>query len=227
MRIRIYAGQYYDAETGLHYNLNRYYDPETGRYMRTDPFGDGINLYTYCFNNPHNWVDPTGLCAVHGFLAGLGLIPVLGIIFDLLDTVFYLFEGDFIGAASAGLAAIPMLGIFTRAGQYLHKFWNFGKKYIPGAVDLGAKAFQIGKKHFDNIVQKIGVCFVAGTLVHTKQGLRQIEEVEPGDEVLSRDENTGEISYREVVRNFVTADQPVLELELEDNEGATEILSYR
>lgn len=58
-----FAGQYYDAETGLHYNLNRYYDPTTGRYLRTDPFGEGLNLYAYCFNNPHNWIDPQGLCA--------------------------------------------------------------------------------------------------------------------------------------------------------------------
>jgi len=59
-----FAGQYYDAETGLYYNLNRYYDPTTGRYLRTDPYGEGLNLYAYCFNNPHSWIDPLGLCAV-------------------------------------------------------------------------------------------------------------------------------------------------------------------
>ena len=31
-------GQYYDQETGLHYNYHRYYDPSTGRYLRPDPF---------------------------------------------------------------------------------------------------------------------------------------------------------------------------------------------
>ena len=59
-----FAGQYYDQETGLHYNLNRYYDPKLGRYLRTDPFGDGLNLYSYCFSNPNSWIDPEGLCAV-------------------------------------------------------------------------------------------------------------------------------------------------------------------
>ncbi len=47
-----FAGQYFDQETGLHYNLNRYYDPQIGRYLRADPFADGLNLYAYCFNNP-------------------------------------------------------------------------------------------------------------------------------------------------------------------------------
>jgi len=60
-----FAGQYYDQETGLHYNWYRYYDPTAGRYLQTDPLGDGLNLYAYCFNNPHTWIDPSGLCAVN------------------------------------------------------------------------------------------------------------------------------------------------------------------
>jgi RHS repeat-associated protein len=58
-----YPGQYFDAETGLHYNLHRYYDPKIGRYLNSDPLEDGLNFYTYCYNNPINLVDPSGLCA--------------------------------------------------------------------------------------------------------------------------------------------------------------------
>jgi RHS repeat-associated protein len=33
-----FAGQYFDSETGLHYNYYRYYDPKLGRYLRVDPY---------------------------------------------------------------------------------------------------------------------------------------------------------------------------------------------
>ncbi|TCV82702.1 RHS repeat domain-containing protein [Sulfurirhabdus autotrophica] len=57
-----FPGQYYDKETGLHYNWHRYYDPTMGQYIQADPVGlaAGTNLYTYVKDNPLNYVDPTG-----------------------------------------------------------------------------------------------------------------------------------------------------------------------
>ncbi|MBF0227907.1 MAG: RHS domain-containing protein, partial [Desulfobacterales bacterium] len=66
--------QYFDAESGLYYNWFRYYDPETGRYLRVDPFGEGLNLYTYCFGNPVMYSDPYGLCVIR--MAG-GVMEVM------------------------------------------------------------------------------------------------------------------------------------------------------
>ncbi|WP_147456703.1 Hint domain-containing protein [Leptospira stimsonii] len=53
------------------------------------------------------------------------------------------------------------------------------------------------------MVFKKRTCFVAGTLVHTKDGLKKIEEIQVGDEVLSWNEKTGQNSYKKVTELFV------------------------
>jgi RHS repeat-associated protein len=57
-----FPGQYFDPETGLHYNYFRHYDPETARYTTPDPLGlePAPNSTTYV-HNPHAWTDPLGL----------------------------------------------------------------------------------------------------------------------------------------------------------------------
>lgn len=45
-------------------------------------------------------------------------------------------------------------------------------------------------------------CFVAGTLVHSKEGFKPIELVSVGDHVLSQPERKGEQSYQRVVNTF-------------------------
>ncbi|WP_200893605.1 RNase A-like domain-containing protein, partial [Pseudomonas fluorescens] len=57
-----FQGQYFDQESGLHYNRHRYYNPDIGRYLTPDPvkLAGGVNGYRYV-PNPTGWVDPLGL----------------------------------------------------------------------------------------------------------------------------------------------------------------------
>uniref|UniRef100_UPI003736AFE2 RHS repeat-associated core domain-containing protein n=1 Tax=Pseudomonas anguilliseptica TaxID=53406 RepID=UPI003736AFE2 len=57
-----FPGQYFDAETGLHYNYFRDYDPSLGRYIQADPLrlGGGANSYGYAYQDPLSLTDPTG-----------------------------------------------------------------------------------------------------------------------------------------------------------------------
>ncbi|MCT7304625.1 RHS repeat-associated core domain-containing protein [Ralstonia wenshanensis] len=61
-----FQGQYFDHETGLHYNRHRYYDPSSGRFISKDPIGlaGGLNAHEYA-PNPVSWIDPRGLQNAH------------------------------------------------------------------------------------------------------------------------------------------------------------------
>ena len=58
----LFAGQYYDEETGMNYNFTRYYLPELGRYLKEDSIGllGGINPHIFAVANPIFYGDPDG-----------------------------------------------------------------------------------------------------------------------------------------------------------------------
>ena len=77
-----YRGYYYDSETGWYYLQSRYYDPVIKRFLNADKCPDysasfiGINLFTYCANNPIVFKDSSGqsiilACAIIGACIGL------------------------------------------------------------------------------------------------------------------------------------------------------------
>jgi RHS repeat-associated protein len=70
-----FPGQYYDEESGLHYNWHRYYVPRLGRYLSSDPIGidGGANTYLYAYASPNRNIDPDGRLVVV-----LPAIPAIG-----------------------------------------------------------------------------------------------------------------------------------------------------
>jgi len=74
-----FPGQYFDEETGLHYNVARYFHPGLSRYLSPDPlfFEGSTNLYLYALNNPVAFTDPTGRFAplvIAGIIGGAVLV---------------------------------------------------------------------------------------------------------------------------------------------------------
>ena len=102
-----YPGQYFDKESGLHYNGFRTYNPVTGRYTQGDPIrlAGGWNRFGYVDASPLNFTDPRGLNPVAAAMAGASA----GSAFGPVGTVVGGVVGAGVGAAIGWNVIGPML----------------------------------------------------------------------------------------------------------------------
>lgn len=122
-----FPGQYFDAETGKHYNYFRDFDPAIGRYTESDPIGlrGGLNTYGYVRANPLGLIDPLGLRHANGaerFRCAFNPIGC-GIAYSCMDKAY---------AAAGGSAN-------DRGDARRHCIWSCCMTKAMGPV--GAKAF--------------------------------------------------------------------------------------
>ena len=111
--------QYYDEETGLHYNLMRYYEPEAGRFVNQDPIGlwGGSNLYRFA-PNAQGWTEPSGFIAM-----ALVFLPEIG--------------AALTAVGQAGLTAIGIGAVLSLSGD-TSKEKSQAKAQARTAVKAGA-----------------------------------------------------------------------------------------
>jgi len=132
-----FPGQYFDTETGLHYNYFRYYDPATGRYVTSDPIGlaGGLNTYGYVGGNPVGYLDIDGLrvCGNNGALCKAGFPPPR---YDFIE-----FERNFekanwdclLGCVSLKLGhPIPIQAFVKFLSNYLYSYRSARLVRLPG-----------------------------------------------------------------------------------------------
>ncbi|MCK9614270.1 MAG: hypothetical protein M0R48_02055 [Candidatus Omnitrophica bacterium] len=167
-----FTGKELDS-TGLYFYGARYYDPEIGRFITADtitqaPFNpQTLNRYSYCGNNPINYIDPTGhwfwfaIAAVFiGAASGAAISAITGgdigagAICGAISGALFFAAGSAIGglatalAIQEGTAAMTMLtaGIHTIAGAMSGALGavatggNPGMSAVIGGLSAGVSA---------------------------------------------------------------------------------------
>jgi len=226
------AGYYTDSETGLSLLGQRFYDPSVSRFLTRDPIGSagGMNLYRYADNNPVNFMDPLGLDP--GYWDGFwsGYLDHAGSFAKGIGRGF----GNFGATTATGALSMSVPGGALPAsvedwqpfgaacnedvadGQQFGYDLAFVGSFFTGAGEeaeagQGAKLLQRAAKGC------LGKCFVAGTLVQMADGSRKpIQQVQVGDQVLSRDPATGKDEARTVTATIERHAPSVVDVTLHD-----------
>lgn len=111
---------------------------------------------------------------------GVGYIPVFGVVGDAGSVVINLVKGDIENAILSGIGIIPFVGEGIKGG-----------KKVVGIM----RVIDVYKKSPCN-------CFAPGTPVFTDKGMVPIEDIQVGDMVLSKNDETGEQAYKRVSYTF-------------------------
>jgi len=154
-----FPGQYYDGESGLHYNYHRYYDSESGRYLRTDPIGfldkqhniysnrlikdhqnfvsGDANVYSYTLNNPIILFDYNGKIYNVGYERAIVMINCIKkyawpVIVSELEIV----TGCSVACGALGLIT-KNIGVFKVCFEYC--FYSFS------TINVGVLSYQVTK----------------------------------------------------------------------------------
>ncbi len=119
-----------------------------------------------------------------------------------------LMEGAVAGLYDRELAA-TLREAFARPSidKLMAEVGGSGKKQLKAVLDK-LTAPDTTRKWFEP-----GACFAAGTLVHTKEGLKPIEQIKVGDWVLSKPENGGKQAYKRVLKTIAHAPQRVIQVD--------------
>ncbi|WP_144425428.1 polymorphic toxin-type HINT domain-containing protein [Cellulosimicrobium cellulans] len=182
-----------DTPTGAILMGVRLYHPATGRFLQTDQVAGGsASAYDYCNADPVNCTD------LAGTFSWKGLVKTVAVVGEVASWI----PGP-VGAAAAGVSAVAYaasgnkgkaleMGVTAAANLVgAGAGVRAGFKVASLSAKAGARSVRPGIKAA-RASRPPRCSFIEGTLVRMADGsLRPIESLEPGDEILAADPESG------------------------------------
>jgi len=185
-----FTGRRFDSETGLYYYRARMYNPNIGRFLQTDPigYGDGMNWYAYCGNNPTGFTDPSGNRTVPSDVLYIDHWPIpadmcdVGVVIDWMSLPYRLDPG-MLNTFDGVQSVVKTVELFN-AVKGLNDLWKdrgngfalLGKIVKPlGAVQNPAG--WIAGKYLE--IMTAGVNVVEGLALEDKKYWRAFIKIQP------------------------------------------------
>jgi RHS repeat-associated protein len=134
-----WAGEYRDDETGYIYLRARHYDPSTAQFLTRDPMSAvSRDPYGYVWNNPVNYVDPSGQIGIP-VLAAIAVFEIGSTLWDAYDA-YRTFSDDCSGSAARWFSGGAFLaGVLLPGGGY-------------GSLDNAARAWPGSADEMDELL---------------------------------------------------------------------------
>jgi RHS repeat-associated protein len=241
----LFQGGRYDPATGLVDRRGRAYSTSLGRWIQQDPSGytDSVNLYEFITSNPISLLDPSGLSAEDeesdGSSNDVDLFQQAQNEVNAADDE-WLFDSEGMSLADSAFSLADMHEeeLTSQVGA-INTFVHEGFQKIVAAqrFDLAMADFLRDYVYINPETLPLGffgarACFVAGTQVvvgTNKDGsdiTRNIEDLRPGDTVLSRDQNDAadDVQPHKVVRVFRKVSDHLRILKIQGKDGNVETI---
>jgi RHS repeat-associated protein len=194
-----YRGEQLDSDLGLYYLRARYYNPGTGKFLSQDPYAGNIfhpkslHRYRYANGNPVNQIDPSGWNSEDEDEEVEAEVD--------LETE----EGE------RAVAEEENCALYTGESLLEAVSPRAGLNIVDEAVEIeGSECGAESKFEGDE-----GCCFAAGMPIHTDHGDVPIEMIKVGDEVVSRNRQTGKLESEPVTALTPKHKDSLLELRIE------------